>query len=121
MLQLFIHIFGGRGVDGADLGNLAACKISSQFIFISCYGNMLIILINRRWYMFQNMGPAPTVRSWYHMAAVGTWVFVLGGELSVSGLADDSTVIHVLDTSAFTICSTSFATAETIPRAHQVS
>ena len=33
------------------------------------------------------------------MAAVGTRVFVLGGESSVSGPTDDPTVIHVLDTS----------------------
>ncbi|KAJ8594806.1 galactose oxidase, partial [Rhizopogon salebrosus TDB-379] len=37
-----IYIFGGRGVDGKDLGDLAAFKMSNQ-----------------RWYMFQNMGPAP--------------------------------------------------------------
>ncbi|KAL5495002.1 hypothetical protein ACEPAI_464 [Sanghuangporus weigelae] len=76
-----IYIFGGRGVDGNDLGDLAAFKISNQ-----------------RWYMFQNMGPAPTVRSGHRMAAVGTRVFVLGGESSSSGPSDDPTIIHVLDT-----------------------
>ncbi|EJD03699.1 uncharacterized protein FOMMEDRAFT_105816 [Fomitiporia mediterranea MF3/22] len=76
-----IYIFGGRGVDGNDLGDLAAFKISNQ-----------------RWYMFQNMGPAPSVRSGHRMAAVGTRVFVLGGESSSTGPADDPTIIHVLDT-----------------------
>ncbi|THH09190.1 hypothetical protein EW145_g2194 [Phellinidium pouzarii] len=76
-----IYIFGGRGVDGNDLGDLAAFKISNQ-----------------RWYMFQNMGPAPSVRSGHRMAAVGTRVFVLGGESSAPGQTDDASIIHVLDT-----------------------
>lgn len=49
--------------------------------------------------MFQNMGPAPSVRSGHRMASVGTRVFVLGGESSSTGPSDDPTIIHVLDTS----------------------
>ncbi|KAJ3752566.1 hypothetical protein EV360DRAFT_88620 [Lentinula raphanica] len=41
-----IYIFGGQGVDGKDLNDLAAFR-----------------LLNQRWYMFQNMGPAPD--AWY--------------------------------------------------------
>ena len=49
--------------------------------------------------MFQNMGPAPSVRSGHRMAAVGSRVFVLGGEASITGQVDDPSIIHVLDTS----------------------
>ncbi|KAJ7431841.1 hypothetical protein B0H11DRAFT_2128705 [Mycena galericulata] len=76
-----IYIFGGRGVDGKDLGDLAAFKISNQ-----------------RWYMFQNMGPSPSGRSGHAMAAVGTKVYVLGGESFTPSKTDDSGLVHVLDT-----------------------
>ncbi|KAK0208871.1 hypothetical protein DFS33DRAFT_1380357 [Desarmillaria ectypa] len=76
-----IYIFGGRGVDGKDLSDLAAFKISNQ-----------------RWYMFQNMGPQPSGRSGHAMAAVGPKVLVLGGESSSLSKADDPSLIHVLDT-----------------------
>ncbi|KAG1749813.1 uncharacterized protein EDB91DRAFT_1327252 [Suillus paluster] len=76
-----IYIFGGRGVDGKDLGDLAAFKMSNQ-----------------RWYMFQNMGPAPSGRSGHAMASMGTRVFVLGGESFTPTKGDDHGIIHVLDT-----------------------
>ncbi|KAK7064380.1 cell polarity protein [Favolaschia claudopus] len=76
-----IYIFGGRGVDGKDLGDLAAFKISNQ-----------------RWYMFQNMGPSPTGRSGHAMACVGPKVYVLGGESFTPSKTDDSGLVHVLDT-----------------------
>ncbi|KIL71754.1 hypothetical protein M378DRAFT_64627 [Amanita muscaria Koide BX008] len=75
-----IYIFGGRGVDGKDLSDLAAFKISNQ-----------------RWYMFQNMGPAPTGRSGHAMACAGTKVYVLGGE-SFSPTKDDPNAFSVLET-----------------------
>ncbi|KAF9015562.1 hypothetical protein BDQ17DRAFT_1341282 [Cyathus striatus] len=78
-----VYVFGGRGVDGKDLGDLAAFKISNQ-----------------RWYMFQNMGPSPTGRSGHAMASMGTRVFVLGGESFSPSKSDDPNVTHVLDTSA---------------------
>ena len=31
-----IYIFGGRGVDGQDLGDLAAFKITSEMISLLC-------------------------------------------------------------------------------------
>lgn len=49
------------------------------------------------------MGPAPTVRSGHSMAAVGTRVFVLGGESSAPGQLDDPTIVHVLDTSKLSV------------------
>ncbi|KAK7695004.1 hypothetical protein QCA50_002192 [Cerrena zonata] len=56
-----MYVFGGRGLDGKDLGDLGAFKLSNQ-----------------RWYMFQKMGPAPTARSGHAMASVGTRVFRIG-------------------------------------------
>lgn len=60
-----MYIFGGRTEDGADLGDLAAFRISS-----------------RRWYTFQNMGPSPSPRSGHSMTACGKQIVVLGGEPS---------------------------------------
>lgn len=94
-----IYVFGGRGVDGSDLGDLAAFKISSMLHHSTHRVYSLISLLDQRWYMFQNMGPAPSVRSGHRMASVGTRVFVLGGESSVPGQTDDSSIMHVLDTS----------------------
>ncbi|KAH7922871.1 galactose oxidase [Leucogyrophana mollusca] len=78
-----MYVFGGRDTSGKDLGDLSAFRIS-----------------NKRWYMFQNMGPGPSNRSGHAMASVGTRVFVLGGESSppppIEG--NDSGIINVLDT-----------------------
>lgn len=49
--------------------------------------------------MFQNMGPAPSGRSGHAMSAVGTRVYVLGGESYTSTRTEDPSVFHVLDTS----------------------
>ncbi|KAF9270024.1 hypothetical protein L218DRAFT_1071519 [Marasmius fiardii PR-910] len=76
-----MYVFGGRGVDGKDLGDLAAFKVSNQ-----------------RWYMFQNMGPAPSGRSGHAMASIGAKVFVLGGESFTPPKQDNPNWVHVLDT-----------------------
>ncbi|KAH9947722.1 hypothetical protein B0H21DRAFT_852629 [Amylocystis lapponica] len=79
-----IYVFGGRGVDGKDLGDLGAFKLSNQ-----------------RWYMFQKMGPAPSARSGHAMASMGSRVFVLGGlggESLNPAKPEDPTLVHVLDT-----------------------
>ncbi|CAO1633807.1 unnamed protein product [Parajaminaea phylloscopi] len=77
-----MYIFGGRGVDGRDLGDLASFKISNQ-----------------RWYMFANMGPAPSGRSGHVLTTFQNKVLVLGGESFTSGgKTDDPAVVHVLDT-----------------------
>ncbi|KDR85383.1 hypothetical protein GALMADRAFT_1324087 [Galerina marginata CBS 339.88] len=76
-----IYVFGGRGIDGKDLGDLAAFKISNQ-----------------RWYMFQNMGPSPSGRSGHAMASIGTKVFVLGGESFSPSKSDDPNFTHTLET-----------------------
>ncbi|KAK4704660.1 hypothetical protein P7C70_g1551, partial [Phenoliferia sp. Uapishka_3] len=77
-----MYVFGGRGVDGKDLEDLAAFKITNQ-----------------RWFMFQNMGPAPSGRSGHAMATWQNKVYVLGGESYTSARADDPSFVHVLDTS----------------------
>lgn len=49
--------------------------------------------------MFQNMGPAPSPRSGHAIAAVGTRIFVLGGESSPrGGDEEDDSAVHVLET-----------------------
>ncbi|KDR71307.1 hypothetical protein GALMADRAFT_798344 [Galerina marginata CBS 339.88] len=76
-----IYVFGGRGVDGRDLGELHAFRISNQ-----------------RWYFFQNMGPLPSARSGHAMASIGTKVFVLGGESFSTSQSDDPNFTHTLET-----------------------
>ena len=77
-----MYIFGGRGTDGKDLGDLAGFNIPK-----------------RRWFAFQSMGPAPSGRSGQTMSTAGESVFVFGGEaFSNDGNSsnDDPNIIHVL-------------------------
>ncbi|EAQ89641.1 hypothetical protein CHGG_06260 [Chaetomium globosum CBS 148.51] len=77
-----MYIFGGRTEEGADLGDLAAFRISSL-----------------RWYTFQNMGPSPSPRSGHSMTAVGKTVVVLGGEPSSTSITvNDLAIVYCLDT-----------------------
>ncbi|KAF2969005.1 hypothetical protein GQX73_g4572 [Xylaria multiplex] len=77
-----MYIFGGRTEEGADLGDLAAFRISS-----------------RRWYTFQNMGPTPSPRSGHSMTAVGKSIVVVGGEpSSATNQVNDLSLVYVLDT-----------------------
>jgi len=55
-------------------------------------------LVDQRWYMFQNMGPAPTGRSGHAMASWQNKVFVLGGESYTAKKTDDTHLVHILDT-----------------------
>lgn len=77
-----MYIFGGRTEEGADLGDLAAFRITS-----------------RRWYTFQNMGPSPSPRSGHSMTAFEKQIVVLAGEPS-SAPRDlgELSLIYVLDT-----------------------
>lgn len=98
-----MYIFGGRGVDGADLDDLTACKLSSRWFRT----HVLLVHIRNlanRWFMFQNMGPSPSGRSGHVMASHGIQVFVLGGESSAGPQADETALIHVLDTSTYFCC-----------------
>ncbi len=77
-----MYIFGGRTEEGADLGDLAAFRISS-----------------RRWYTFQNMGPSPSSRSGHSMTTVGKSVVVVGGEpSSTATTVNDLALVYFLDT-----------------------
>ena len=82
-----MYVFGGRGVNGANIGQLAAFRISSK-----------------RWFMFQNMGPEPSPRSGHGMVTVGTKVYVLGGvcEEDTKG-GKESNVMYILETSTFRV------------------
>ncbi|KAI0328181.1 galactose oxidase [Cubamyces sp. BRFM 1775] len=81
MVDDVVYVFSGRGVDGKDLGDLAALKLSSE------------------WYMFQNMGPTPSPRSGHAMASLGSRVFVLGGLGAESmNSTSQNPEVHILDT-----------------------
>lgn len=77
-----MYVFGGRTDEGMDLGDLAAFRIST-----------------RRWYSFQNMGPAPSPRSGHSMTAFGKQIIVMAGEPS-SAPRDpvELSMAYVLDT-----------------------
>lgn len=78
-----MYVFGGRTEEGADLGDLAAFRISS-----------------RRWYTFQNMGPSPSSRSGHSMTSVGKSIVVVGGEpSSTTNQVNDLSIVYILDTS----------------------
>lgn len=78
-----MYVFGGRTEEGADLGDLAAFRISS-----------------RRWYTFQNMGPSPSPRSGHSMTAYNKQIVVLAGEPSTATReAADLSIVYQLDTS----------------------
>lgn len=74
-----IYVFGGRDVDGNDLGDLSAFKISSS-----------------RWFTFQNMGPGPSPRSGHALCSVGKKIYVIGGEGAES--RGDEQNAYILDT-----------------------
>ncbi|EAW11530.1 putative cell polarity protein (Tea1) [Aspergillus clavatus NRRL 1] len=78
-----MYVFGGRTDEGMDLGDLAAFRITT-----------------RRWYSFQNMGPAPSPRSGHSMTAFGKQIIILAGEPSSAPRdpAELSTA-YILDTS----------------------
>jgi len=68
----------------------------------------IALSLDQRWYMFQNMGPAPSPRSGHAMASMGPRVFVLGGlgaEFMNPARPEDPTMVHVLDTSSYSILS----------------
>lgn len=81
-----MYIFGGRGTDGKDLGDLAGFNIPK-----------------RRWFAFQSMGPSPSGRSGQTMSTSGESVFVFGGEAfnapepsANNAGGDDPNIVHVL-------------------------
>ncbi len=55
----------------------------------------------QQWIAFQDIGPSPSGRSGHTMASDETRMFVLGGTLSVGAQADESKLVHVLDTGMY--------------------
>ena len=62
----------------------------------------------QRWITFQDIGPSPGRRSHHAMVCDGARMFVLGGELSPDAQADETNIIHVLDTSMYFLFVISF-------------
>ncbi|KAF9349757.1 Negative regulator of mitotic exit [Mortierella sp. AD094] len=76
-----MYIFGGFSPDGTELNDAYAFKIHE-----------------RRWYLFQNVGPVASARSGHTMCTVKDRIFVLGGESEQTKL-EDSALIHYLEIS----------------------
>ncbi|KAF9581632.1 Negative regulator of mitotic exit, partial [Lunasporangiospora selenospora] len=76
-----MYIFGGNSPDGTELNDAYAFKINE-----------------RRWYLFQNIGPVASPRSGHTMCTIKDRIFVLGGESEQTKL-EDSALIYFLETS----------------------
>ncbi|KAG0367528.1 Negative regulator of mitotic exit [Gamsiella multidivaricata] len=74
-----MYIFGGNSPDGTELNDAYAFKIHE-----------------RRWYLFQNVGPVASPRSGHSMCTIKDRVFVLGGESEQTKL-EDSALIYYLE------------------------
>ncbi|AEO65685.1 uncharacterized protein THITE_2112908 [Thermothielavioides terrestris NRRL 8126] len=100
-----MYIFGGRNEEGADLGDLAAFRITSH-----------------RWYTFQNMGPSPSPRSGHSMTTVGKTIVVVGGEPSSAATAvNDLALVYCLDTTKIRYPNDSGANAPRVRRPSDVT
>ncbi|KAI8336260.1 hypothetical protein BC941DRAFT_377122 [Chlamydoabsidia padenii] len=76
-----IYVHGGINEHGQEIQDLYGFKIK-----------------NSRWYMFQNMGKAPSARYGHTMTPVGSKLYVIGdGHEDLSVKPDDPLTIHVLD------------------------
>ncbi|KAF8938616.1 Negative regulator of mitotic exit [Dissophora ornata] len=76
-----MYIFGGNSPDGTELNDAYAFKIHE-----------------RRWYLFQNVGPVASVRSGHTMCTIKDRIFVLGGASEQTKL-EDSALIYYLEIS----------------------
>ncbi|RIA92193.1 hypothetical protein C1645_820989 [Glomus cerebriforme] len=76
-----IYIFGGKGQDGLEMGDLVAFRISNQ-----------------RWYMFSDMGIAPSPRQCLAMTSSRDKALVFGGDCLQSPKPGEDGTINVLDT-----------------------
>lgn len=103
LVEDVMYVFGGRGVDGNDLGDLYAFKLSSMSYDIRV-GFVAHHYSGQRWYMHRETGPTPAARSGHAMTSMGTRIFVLGGwagQLLNTARSDDPSIIHVLDTRTY--------------------
>ncbi|KAG1468788.1 hypothetical protein G6F56_003634 [Rhizopus delemar] len=76
-----IYVFGGRGLNGAILGDLYAFRLKNQ-----------------RWYTFQNMGAPPSARYATSLTLCQNKLYVYGGD-SVYGKMEDGSYVYILDCS----------------------
>ncbi|KAG0362603.1 Negative regulator of mitotic exit [Podila minutissima] len=76
-----LYVFGGNSPDGTELNDAYAFKIHE-----------------RRWYLFQNVGPAASPRSGHTMCTIKDKIFILGGE-SEMNKTEDSAQIYYLELS----------------------
>ncbi|KAF9324219.1 Negative regulator of mitotic exit [Podila minutissima] len=76
-----MYIFGGNSPDGVEMNDAYAFKIHE-----------------RRWYLFQNVGPVASPRSGHTMCTIKDRIFVLGGE-SEQTKSEDSALIFYLEIS----------------------
>ncbi|KAF9213390.1 Negative regulator of mitotic exit [Podila verticillata] len=74
-----MYIFGGNSPDGTELNDAYAFKIHE-----------------RRWYLFQNIGPVASPRSGHTMCTIKDRIFVFGGE-SEHTKSEDSALIFYLE------------------------
>lgn len=71
-------------------------------VFIEVFFSTMLtvmILVDRWWYRFKNMGPTPKARSGHAMVSMGSKIILVGGESAPPSPPEDPTIIHVLDTS----------------------
>ncbi|KAF9097525.1 Negative regulator of mitotic exit [Mortierella sp. AD031] len=66
-----LYVFGGSSPDGSELNDAYAFRIHE-----------------RRWYLFQNVGPAPSPRSGHTMCTVKDKIYVIGGDSEQSKMED---------------------------------
>ncbi|KAG0346740.1 Negative regulator of mitotic exit [Podila humilis] len=76
-----MYIFGGNSPDGTELNDAYAFKIHE-----------------RRWYLFQNVGPVASPRSGHTMCTIKDRIFILGGESDLTK-SEDSALIFYLEIS----------------------
>ncbi|ORX61572.1 galactose oxidase [Hesseltinella vesiculosa] len=74
-----IYVFGGKSQDGTDLNDLYGYRIN-----------------DRCWFMFQNMGQAPSPRHDHALAVLGHRICVIGGNAPTESKSDLD-LVHILD------------------------
>ncbi|KAG0245710.1 Negative regulator of mitotic exit [Mortierella sp. GBA43] len=73
------YVFGGNSPDGSDLNDAYAFRINE-----------------RRWYLFQCVGPLPSPRNGHALCTIKDKIFLVGGD-SEKGLMEDPALVHVLE------------------------
>ncbi|KAF9121264.1 Negative regulator of mitotic exit, partial [Mortierella sp. GBA39] len=73
-----LYVFGGSSPDGSDLNDAYAFRIHE-----------------RRWYLFQNVGPAPSQRSGHTMCTVKDKIYIIGGESEQTKMEDPAYIYYL--------------------------